>query len=315
MDFSVSVIIPVYNAAAFIEKAVSSALQQIRVEEVIVVNDGSSDNSLQILEQFQKKDSRIKIYHHENQVNKGRSASRNLGIQKATGNFIAFLDADDFYLENRFENDMKEFQDKKEIDAIYNAIGAHFYRETTKIEQDELKLTTVTEKIKPDLLFENLLSGGKGYFSIDGLTVKKTVFEKTGYFVENLVVAEDTELILKMALKCQLQAGIIDKPLAMRGVHDSNVFNQSDMYSIHRLKMYESLIRWTIKEQLPSQKTDKLLEWLWYYRDKDKQSLATEIRYWSHLVSQSPKLLFSVLGYKYFPIIRQRKKLFPILFR
>mgnify|MGYP006195464409 CR=1 FL=1 len=89
---NISVIIPVYNAAAYIEKAVTSALFHNEVKEVVVVNDGSTDNSLAILQKLQQTDNRIKIYHHENNSNKGRSASRNLALQKATQHFIAFLD-------------------------------------------------------------------------------------------------------------------------------------------------------------------------------------------------------------------------------
>ena len=88
MKFSVSVIIPVYNCESFIEKAIESVLLQPEVFEIIVVNDGSTDDSLSLIEALQKEDDRIKIYHHKNAENKGRSATRNLGIQKATGIMI-----------------------------------------------------------------------------------------------------------------------------------------------------------------------------------------------------------------------------------
>ncbi len=98
-------IIPAYNCDKFIDKAINSALKQPEVTEVILVNDGSTDNTLKIVETLQKTSKKIKIYHHKNEVNKGRSASRNLGIKNAKGNYIAFLDADDYYLNNRFFND------------------------------------------------------------------------------------------------------------------------------------------------------------------------------------------------------------------
>ena len=110
MKFLVSVIIPVFNVEQFVEKAIISALQQPEVFEVVVVNDGSTDNSLQIITKLQAEYSRVKLCHHPNLVNKGRSASRNLGIKKAICNYIAFLDADDYYLENRFTNDKIVFE-------------------------------------------------------------------------------------------------------------------------------------------------------------------------------------------------------------
>ena len=150
---TISVIIPVYNAAAYIEKAVCSALFHAEVKEVVLVNDGSTDNSLAIIQKLQQIDNKIKIYHHKNKSNKGRSASRNLGIKKATQPYIAFLDADDFYLPNRFENDLKVFRDNINCDGVYNAIGVHFYRETNELERHNLEIYSVTEEILPERLF------------------------------------------------------------------------------------------------------------------------------------------------------------------
>ena len=80
-DFSLSVIIPVYNCELFIEKAIASVLTQTEVTEIVVVNDGSTDKTGLLLNQLQKQNSILKIYHHQNKLNKGRSASRNLGIK------------------------------------------------------------------------------------------------------------------------------------------------------------------------------------------------------------------------------------------
>ena len=165
MKFSVSVIIPVYNGGRFIEKAINSALQQTEVDQVIVVNDGSSDETLEVVEQLQSRDSRIQICHHKNKENRGRSASRNLGIKKAIGNYIAFLDADDYFLPNRFTNDKKIFHQNNLVDGVYNAIGAHFYRNSTTSEHNQLELTTISEKVNPEKLFDILISGKKGHFS------------------------------------------------------------------------------------------------------------------------------------------------------
>lgn len=312
---NISVIIPVYNAAAFIEKAVTSALFHAEVKEVVVVNDGSTDDSLAILQKLQQADDRIKIYHHENNSNKGRSASRNLALQKATQPYIAFLDADDFFLGNRFKADKKIFTENKTVDGVYNAIGVHFYRDFSAIEQKELALTTTKEAIAPSELFELLLNGKKGYFSIDGLTIKRSVIYRTGYFKENLVVAEDTDLILKMALTSKLVAGNIKEAVAMRGVHDANSFNQSQLYKIHRQNMYESVLKWCFENQIKSSKIDSLLKWIYFLRDKENYSLLTEIKYWLKLIITTPKFIFSLLVIKYFPLIRKRKQLFPFLFR
>lgn len=311
----ISVIIPVYNAAAYIEKAVTSALFLAEVKEVVLVNDGSTDNSLAILQKLQQLDARIKIYHHEKNANKGRSASRNLALQKATMPFIAFLDADDFYLENRFETDRKIFASDTTIDGVYNAIGVHFYRTFSPDEHEELALTTVSETIPPKELFGYLLNGKKGYFSIDGLTIKKEVLTKIGLFQEHLVVAEDTDWLLKMALTSKLVAGNITEPVAMRGVHETNSFNVKELYRQNWFRMYESVMQWCFQNNIGKSKIDLLLNWLFYYRYKEKYSLSVELKYWFYLLKSNPKLLTSTLAIKYCPIIRKRKQLFPILFR
>lgn len=315
MEFSVSVVIPVYNGSRFIEKAIHSALQQPEVDEVLVINDGSTDETLKIIKKLQLQNSKIQILHHENNLNKGRSASRNLGVKNAKANYISFLDADDFYLENRFENDKRLFGLNITIEGIYNAIGAHFYRESTFFEEEKLKLTTVTSYIEPNELFENLLYYKKGHFSIDGLTVKKSIFNKTGYFNEDLKVAEDTELIYRMALKCQLQTGVIDKPVAIRGVHDSNVFNDESLYNISKIKLYESLLLWSNKNQINLKRIDHILNVLWIFKYNKTPSLFKNISYWFGLVFKTPRLLFTKLGIKYFPVVRLRQKLFPFLYK
>ena len=315
MEFSVSVIIPVYNCERYIEKAISSVLQQPEVAEIVIVNDGSTDTTQSILETLQKQTPKIKIYHHENNSNKGRSASRNLAIKKATANYIAFLDADDYYLPNRFVSDKKIFQEDDKVDGVYNAIGADFYREASDKEQEQLELTTIRENIEPEELFEVLLSGKKGHFSIDGLTLKRTVFDSVGYFDETLEVSEDTNLFFKLALKCQLNTGIVDKPVAIRGVHDDNVFNRKDLYKEYRIKMFETLFFWCGKNGVSKKNMDSLLNTIWLIKHKNEDSLIGNLKYWVFLFTNNPRVLLTLLSIKYFPIIRLRKKLFPFLYR
>lgn len=98
---TVSVIIPVYNVEKYLPKSLGSAINQTYGQlEIICINDGSPDNSLEILEDFAKKDSRIKII---NQENKGLSGARNAGIKAATGDYIVFLDSDDWMDEDAVE--------------------------------------------------------------------------------------------------------------------------------------------------------------------------------------------------------------------
>ena len=90
----ISIIVPVYNTEKFLEKCLNSLIKQtLKDIEIICINDGSIDNSLQILRKFANKDKRIQII---NQTNSGLSIARNAGINKATGEYIGFVDSDDW---------------------------------------------------------------------------------------------------------------------------------------------------------------------------------------------------------------------------
>ena len=105
----ISVIMPVYNTSQYLRRSIESVLNQTFKDfELICINDGSTDNSLQILEEYAITDSRIKII---NQENKGQSVARNKGIEKANGNYIMFLDSDDFYHNQALEIMVKAIQE------------------------------------------------------------------------------------------------------------------------------------------------------------------------------------------------------------
>lgn len=103
----VSIIIPVYNAASFIAETINSALQQTWPnKEIIIIDDGSSDNSLAIIRQFESVN--VKIH---TQINQGASAARNHGLQLAKGTYIQFLDADDLLSANKIEAQIEALAD------------------------------------------------------------------------------------------------------------------------------------------------------------------------------------------------------------
>ncbi|QZK89622.1 glycosyltransferase [Flavobacterium sp. CHNK8] len=315
MNFTVSVVIPAYNVAAFVSKAVFSALQQTEVFEVLIVDDGSTDETLKLALNLQKMDSRVKVFQHDKGKNLGRSASRNLGIQRATGNYIAFLDADDFYLEKRFENDKRIFQGALKCDGVYNAVGFSFYRPATATEQVKYVLCTVSKRIPPSELFAGIVSSKYGLLHLNGLTVLKSVFDETGLFNQELVVAEDSDIIFKMALKCVLEPGIIDRPVAKRGIHENNIFDKENVYQTYTIKLYESLFFWSYTAQITVDKKDLILKWLWFFKFRQGNSLFRNCVYWCTLVTRERQFLLSKLSIKYFPIIRYRQMLFPFLFK
>jgi glycosyltransferase involved in cell wall biosynthesis len=100
---SVSIIIPVFNSAAFLERAVRSALVQIGVKEIILVDDGSQDDSLALCHQLRAESRKIQVHTHPEKNNKGLAATRNRGLEFAAGDWIQFLDADDELLPGKIQ--------------------------------------------------------------------------------------------------------------------------------------------------------------------------------------------------------------------
>src|SRR5262249_54502311 len=97
----ISIIIPAYNAERYIGRTLHSALKQtFRDIEVIVINDGSTDNTRLIVEKMALKDNRVRMF---NTANRGVAMARNLGIEKAQGSYVAFLDADDLWHPTKIE--------------------------------------------------------------------------------------------------------------------------------------------------------------------------------------------------------------------
>lgn len=236
--FKVSVITPVYNAEKFLENAVNSALFHDCVNEVILIEDNSPDDALAICMALEEKHDRVKLYRHPNGENKGAGASRNLGIEKATCDYIAFLDADDWYEPNRFEAEKELLKNKPSIDGVYGATG--FYYENKK-EKDPTRLTSFSKYIEPPKLLDELIKPGGGRFTTDAITVKKSLLLKLGGFDTSLRLHQDSHLWLRLAYHGNLVTGIIDNPIAYRRVHDDNRITKANRKTaiLYHRKVYD----------------------------------------------------------------------------
>ena len=110
-----SIIVPVYNVEQFLETCIESILHQNFIDyEIIAVNDGSTDGSKEILEDYLKKTERLKVIH---QRNKGLGGARNTGIQTATGDYLLLLDSDDYLEMNALET-LATYLDKYNLDIL-----------------------------------------------------------------------------------------------------------------------------------------------------------------------------------------------------
>ena len=159
----ISAIVPVYNVEKYLYRCVDSILKQTYENfELILIDDGSPDNCSQMCDELSEKDSRIKVIHQENQ---GLSAARNSGIKIAKGNYLTFIDSDDWISNTMFEDLINLIKEKNADISICNFIvtdGNAIYKKNTKAE---------------DLIPKNFIIRNKGTKS-GKTSLKKSSFSK-----------------------------------------------------------------------------------------------------------------------------------------
>lgn len=188
----ISVIIPTYNSTKYIGEAINSVLRQtITNYEIIVVDDGSTDNTKEIID---NNFPQVRYFYIPHQ---GVSRARNYGIERARGEFIAFLDADDLWLPEKLEKQIGVFNSDQELMLVFTEhrfFDSNGIREATFSKKERLMKGDVVKNI---FLYSHV--------ALPTVMVRKNVFQEIGYFDENLNVAEDDNLWIRIALKFRIQ--------------------------------------------------------------------------------------------------------------
>lgn len=201
----ISVIIPVFNDEKTIEKALDSVRSQSwnGEFEIIIVNDGSIDNSLEVIENYRIQNSGLNI-SLLNQENGGVSKARNKALKIATGNYIAFLDADDEWLPTKTERQVQYLCDDK-LDIDFIAARNSGKRVRYPYKTNKIGLSSITFK---KLMLRNEAPTPTVIF-------KRKVLENTGYFDGNQRYAEDLNYWLRISLNNKMY--ILDEALVITG--------------------------------------------------------------------------------------------------
>ena len=223
----VSVIIPTYNRGWIIKEAIESVLaQDYKKFELIVVDDGSTDHTFEILKQYGEDIGLIR------QENRGVSAARNAGIHKASGHFIAFLDSDDLWLPKKLSHQITFFN--LNPDAMICQTEEIWMRNHVRVNPKK------RHKKPSGMIFKPSLS--LCLVSPSAVMMKRTLFDHVGLFDETLPACEDYDLWLRIS--CRYPVHLIDTPLIIkRGGHDDQLSASSglDKYRIRAIqKIIES---------------------------------------------------------------------------
>ena len=184
----VSVIIPAYNAEKTIHETIESVLNQTFTDfELIIVNDGSTDNTLEVISQID--DSRLKVFSYPNA---GVSASRNRGVSHAVGKYISFIDADDLWTSNKLKAQLEAIQKEPQAAVAYS--WTDFIDQEGKfIDRDER--VTYSGDVYPQMLVRDFLS------SASNVMIRRRAFIESGRFDESLAGAADWDLFLRLAAR------------------------------------------------------------------------------------------------------------------
>lgn len=206
-----SIITPTYNRAKYIVTAIESVLAQTFAGfELIIVDDGSQDETVGLIAPYSKSDSRVRYIYQEN---KGRSVARNVGIDASNGEWICFLDSDDLWLPNHLSNIHKAAESTKEPTFIFTALSYRFPDAQTDKHFPPLGTT------KPiDYVIGNQVS------TITVAIPRKTL--ATQQFNPSLTINEDLELWARVVAEIPIL--YIDQATAVAVQHDSNTVKLTD---------------------------------------------------------------------------------------
>ncbi len=196
----VSIIIPVYNRPVLVAEGIESVLAQTSPNwELIVVDDGSTDNTWQVLESYTAKDERIRVFKRDREP-KGAPTCRNIGAELAKGEYLIFFDSDDLLLPHCFAGRLKAFKENPEMDFLVFPMGM-------KNLQGE-----IIEKVIPeceDFLVEFLAY--RLHWGIMCPIWKRDFFQKVGGFKESLPRLNDPELMIRAFLEERVNFKIFNK--------------------------------------------------------------------------------------------------------
>ena len=252
---AVSVVIATYNRAHFLRDAIQSVLRQsFRDYELIIVDDGSSDGTRQLLESYA---GQIRFFRQEN---RGPSAARNTGIRHARGRWIAFQDSDDISAPDHLET-LYGFAEKHPGCGLVFANGGYLEgpehsRETIVPKRKSVRLAAKGVTLRD--LFD------KSIFRLQASMIAKSSLEALGGLDETIRIGEDLDLVMRIWMKYPV--AYLDKVVFLYRKHDANLVGDRELRLLDNIRVIEKLVREfpQAKEMLGRERIARRLAYRYY---------------------------------------------------
>lgn len=243
----ISIIIPTYNNSQFIQKAIDSVLNQSYTNcEIIVVDDGSTDNTKDLIE-----DNYTSFVRYFYQANQGPGSARNLGLRYSEGEFVVFLDADDYLSNYNLMVKFEALRENSDIDWVFSdvyfidenheilTLGSYHFREI----YHNTSLTT-------ENIFQLLLTYGN-FITTSTLMIRKSCLDSIGFFDETQLLHQDYLQWLSLSHKYS-NYNYISKPLVYKMQHPNSWGMNTKKSFEQRIQLYEKIERMYYSELKPA---------------------------------------------------------------
>ena len=256
MGEKISVIVPVYNVEAYLERCVESILQQTYAHfELILINDGSTDSSGQICDHLASQYENIKVYHIENA---GVSNARNMGIQLATGSWVTFIDSDDFVTQNYLATLASAAEGLNvgfviaPLHHIKNGIVTDLPSHSEKTE-----LWSTEETMK-----ELLMTTRTSFFPVAKLFKRDLLADEK--FNTHYHLAEDALFLTELLLKTRCSSVFIDKPVYYYDHREGSATTSVNQHVFDTIEVYKQIIA-QVSQAFPNLKYELINRECWSY--------------------------------------------------
>lgn len=235
----VSIVVPVYNAAKSIDGMIASVLQQTETTwELILVNDGSTDNSKAIIRRYAENDRRI---HLISQPNSGPSVARNAGMAKARAEWIAFIDADDTVTSDYLEKLMHPVGENNTIDLVCAGYYEQNRYNREGIPLHDFKNYFPAVSITPQQFLENIFNGVTGVLWAK-LFRKSIIMEGNLTLSNALKLSEDLLFVLQYVKRARAVALVTEPVYYYNRIHESGLSSKLDVSYISGISKFNELI-------------------------------------------------------------------------